>query len=489
VFSRGAIDAERIFRQIGHLLSPIFTFGILGLMVCRIWAHYSFSIFDDAFITFRYARNLCSGEGLVYNSGEWVLGTTAPLYSLILSLMCMAGIPIEYSSTALGLISDVVVGILAFSAISHSFSLRAGVIFLLLFALSPTLNRIGASGMESSLFLMALIVAVLSYTRGHTIVAVLIGTIAYFLRPEGVLLLLLFGLAELTKGRLWKALTLAAVSLAVAVPALLLINVFYGSILPQSVTAKATMVNGTLYAVAQTLFWSDRFTMLILPFAVVGVVPCLRRPGFARFLLLFAGAYAVAYFGGRPYMWPWYGTPTIFAIMIAAGVGADTILRRVPRLGRWVNSARIQFAAPVLIVILLTLTHYMHSGNDVNRNVYAPLADWCAHNFSPRSDVLAADIGAVGYFCGGRVLDSAALVWPEAMRYSSDLEIVKEKRPEFIFLNVTEGDRNLLSSLDSVQNYEIVRRFSSRGLQETDPAKIDWSKSWVQDYLMLRVSQ
>src|SRR6202022_2682648 len=39
---------------------------------------------DDAYITFRYARNLAEGLGLVYNPGEWVLGTTAPLWAILL---------------------------------------------------------------------------------------------------------------------------------------------------------------------------------------------------------------------------------------------------------------------------------------------------------------------------------------------------------------------------------------------------------------------
>ncbi|MCK4741420.1 MAG: hypothetical protein KAS80_03965, partial [Anaerolineales bacterium] len=40
---------------------------------------------DDAFITFRYAQNLIAGNGLVYNPGEWVLGTTTPLYAVMLA--------------------------------------------------------------------------------------------------------------------------------------------------------------------------------------------------------------------------------------------------------------------------------------------------------------------------------------------------------------------------------------------------------------------
>ncbi len=41
---------------------------------------------DDACITFRYAQNLAWGAGFVYNAGEHVLGTTAPLYALLLSV-------------------------------------------------------------------------------------------------------------------------------------------------------------------------------------------------------------------------------------------------------------------------------------------------------------------------------------------------------------------------------------------------------------------
>jgi hypothetical protein len=39
---------------------------------------------DDAYITFRYAANFARGEGLVYNLGDEVLGTSAPLYALVL---------------------------------------------------------------------------------------------------------------------------------------------------------------------------------------------------------------------------------------------------------------------------------------------------------------------------------------------------------------------------------------------------------------------
>src|SRR6266496_3286876 len=63
--------------------------GALGLLVILIPAAYITAAnlpntYDDALITYRYAYNVASGVGFVYNPGEWFLGTTAPLYGLLL---------------------------------------------------------------------------------------------------------------------------------------------------------------------------------------------------------------------------------------------------------------------------------------------------------------------------------------------------------------------------------------------------------------------
>ena len=47
-------------------------------------------IVDDAYITFRYARNIADGLGFVYNPGQPVLGTTTPLYTMLLAALSAA---------------------------------------------------------------------------------------------------------------------------------------------------------------------------------------------------------------------------------------------------------------------------------------------------------------------------------------------------------------------------------------------------------------
>ena len=47
-------------------------------------SHYWF-LSDDCYISFRYARNLVEGHGLVYNPGERVEGFSNPLWVLLLA--------------------------------------------------------------------------------------------------------------------------------------------------------------------------------------------------------------------------------------------------------------------------------------------------------------------------------------------------------------------------------------------------------------------
>ena len=57
---------------------------------------------DDAFITFRYARNLASGNGLVFNLGERVEGATSLSWTLLLAAAETLRLPIEAAALVLG---------------------------------------------------------------------------------------------------------------------------------------------------------------------------------------------------------------------------------------------------------------------------------------------------------------------------------------------------------------------------------------------------
>ena len=66
--------------------APAFVLGLAALIRTAVGLWLGFRPFDDTYITFRYSLNLASGYGFVYNLGEPVLGTTAPLWAMVLAL-------------------------------------------------------------------------------------------------------------------------------------------------------------------------------------------------------------------------------------------------------------------------------------------------------------------------------------------------------------------------------------------------------------------
>ena len=66
----------------------IFLLSVLTLTL--LLAVHNRFIQDDAFISFRYAKNLIEGNGLVFNVGERVEGYTNFLWTILLSLSFLA---------------------------------------------------------------------------------------------------------------------------------------------------------------------------------------------------------------------------------------------------------------------------------------------------------------------------------------------------------------------------------------------------------------
>src|ERR1700692_2518820 len=116
---------------------------------------------DDAYITFRYARNLAEGLGLVYNPGEWVLGTTAPLWAILLAGGYLLGITdLAWLATLLSAICDAASAVLLVALGLRLGWRPAGAALIgLAWALNPMSIAFATGGMETSLFVLMALVA------------------------------------------------------------------------------------------------------------------------------------------------------------------------------------------------------------------------------------------------------------------------------------------------------------------------------------------
>jgi len=73
-------------------------------LVLLVHVNYLRFVCDDAFISFRYAKNFVEGHGLVYNIGEKVEGYTNFLWTLLLSLFMKIGLDPAMVSQVMGIL-------------------------------------------------------------------------------------------------------------------------------------------------------------------------------------------------------------------------------------------------------------------------------------------------------------------------------------------------------------------------------------------------
>ena len=223
-----------------HPAGMILSVGVARLLTGALLG---FRPFDDTFITFRYAKNIGEGFGFVYNAGEQVLGTTTPLWALVLASLSAAGLPMDEASLVVSLIADVVSALFLWLLLTrlgyaHPVAVGAAVLFLCIF----DAFSLARSGMECSLF-VALVTGTLAAAASNRVrTAGLLCGLACLTRPEGVVLIpILLCWGWTARSRLARRDLVAAVGLCilVAVPWVAFAMGRFGSVVPQSVLAKA----------------------------------------------------------------------------------------------------------------------------------------------------------------------------------------------------------------------------------------------------------
>jgi hypothetical protein len=223
---------------------------------------------DDAFISFRYAKNLIDGVGLVYNAGERVEGYSNLLWTLWIAAGLRLGLDAEIWSMAWGIAAyGVCIGLLAMRCARRARGIGGRAVALPIAALAaaahPDWGVFATSGLETSLMTLLGLVGFLCVIEAESRPArawwagVAFG-LAAVTRPEGVLL------GAATTGFLLARRVPRRVVVGVTAPWLVSCLaqvttrfVFYGDLLPN-----------TYYAKSADLAWFDQgWTYTVLYFA------------------------------------------------------------------------------------------------------------------------------------------------------------------------------------------------------------------------------
>lgn len=445
-------------------LSPLALPVALAVMSCLLYVGYSLRFgfvgfpLDDAWIHQTYARNLGLHQQLAYNLGEPSVGSTSPLWTLLLTAAHALRVEPRVWTYLLGALFLALTG-WAIHHLSRSLFPQETLVPSLTAAfclLEWHLAWAAFSGMETILFVFLSVLALERHLAGAS--PVLVGVICGLLtmtRPEGAILLALLVLDSIA-GRsgtirrpTWRGLGTHVVFLMVGfflpVAPYLVFNLSVtGNLFPNTFYAKQAEYEELLISLPVWVRWAR---VAIAPFvgAQILLVPgCLYAAykGLAlrerRILLplawwfvlvsLYAIRLPVTYQHGR------YLIPAIPPLLLLGVWGTLSL----PGLHRIVRHTLL-ISIPVLLLVFWVRGAQQYA-TDVRiiDSELAATGRWIRDNTPSDAVIGAHDIGALGYFSQRYLVDTAGLITPEVIPFIRDedriLKFLADKDVDFVVI-------------------------------------------------------
>ncbi len=455
-------------RSLGRLRDAALVL-LAGLACFQHFAIFRTYVFEDAYITYRYADNLAAGNGFVFNPGERVLGTSTPLFTMLLALPRLAGLEV---ADAGGFVYALCLSLVA---LGGAWILRRGghpnlAVLYALWTLWGTGRIFFYFGMETTFYVALQLAALICALERRPTAAGLLTGLVCLTRYDGVLfagaLLLLLWIER--RAFPLRALTAAA---AVTVPWFLFAQLYFGSVLPNTLGAKSHDVAMAEYMYESTAravrnFFSPcwrfvgagglpRIAVALTVLALIGPLFAQagglfrRRPLLAVLLLqplaLWLGYSAI----GPPLAHSWYLVPALYLLLLLCLLAwGQAVSRRRPADSRGA-------AAAAILSLVLVGASFLHLDEGARRELftkvssplyrqrvdaYSLLARWVQDHGLTDLKVLMREPGFFAYRTHNPVVDAAGLVTPGVFfhgpkeRRSELREVLAAHRPELVLL-------------------------------------------------------
>jgi hypothetical protein len=444
----------------GLRLAPAVTVLSCAAFLALCWVLRGF-VTDDAWISVRYAENLASGAGAVWNpGGPRVEGFSNPLLVCLEAAAAVAGWSAVSAARTLGVLSGLACIVLVHRAGRAVVGEPAAVVGALLTGVSAPFALWAVGGLETTTTAAVLTAAVCQVARADGGRAVLAGALLAllpWLRPEGlVLALALAVLGEAPRLRRPGARAASARRLAVVGGLPLLSQgaleaarlAVYGHLLPNSVLYKSG--TGETFSVLQKFLGQS---LLVVGLAVVGVLLLRGRP---LLLAVPLGVYVVGSLGTLDSVnaFSRFFMPVHPQLALLAGAAVAGLAGRLVA-----GAGRRTVAAAVLAVVVATVASVAPPAGlrDVHRwqqgyttcRVAARVeaADWLLTNTPSETTFAISDAGYVPARAGGRTaVDNFMLNDPLIQRTGpltpgQRADVVHERRPDVLILASREPNR------------------------------------------------
>lgn len=464
---------------------------------------------DDSWIHLQFARNLAAGRGLSYNPGELVTGSTAPLWTALLSLLLPLPGNVLAWTKLLGIALHAA-GVSAAWRLARELGLGRGLaaIAAVLMLTTSWLVWSALSGMEVPLFVFLSLWGLLLHIRERRRerlrpeappLSIAVLAVAALARPEGLLLLVLalldrllvFDREEDDGPLIWRRPRLRPLLVGVAFAALALIGPLLayrwagGSFLPTTFGAKGAGLRqmlpnlAYLHTVIGVFFRSQPFLALLTGAGIVALISRLgtrddpredRREDCgllpALWVLGLPLAYSLLAPGPTKLMGNFgrYYFPLLPVVIVLGMLGLEPAARALKR--------RPLGALLAGLILATALWGFTQGAMRYARNVAnvedsdVKIARWLAGRVPPHAVLAVNDIGAIKFLLPNPVLDLAGIANPEIRQQVGRImaetgmpwaeamaEAIVRRRPDYVVVFP-----KWLPALDSDPRFQAIHR-------------------------------
>lgn len=477
---------------------------IIGVLAVLARAGVAFSTgrtAEDALITLRYAENLAAGQGYVYNPGEHVLGTTTPLYTILLAVLSWlhgpGAAPIVWGKV-LNILADGATCVLLCLWMRRCEKPCAGLLAAALYAVDTRAVNWNGSGMETGLVTLAGIAAIAAYAYGRSSWSAIALALLALLRFDGLLLAGILLIAYIVHERKFP-LRPALLFLALLLPWMVFAFLYFGSPVPTSIQAKLViyprLTEGAfphLGSFLHQMIGSVADGLLAVAF-VIGTVRVLwigtsqyrirQAAGLEGNLeadtrsLAPALIWTVCWFGlfatAKLILFGWYLVPPLPIYLAIAAFGfiecVQWVAGAIHPIRRWLPAAccmAIVIGSASALPGLQRWLSRVQADEDAFRR---PVGEWLRDHTHAGDTIMVESIGYIGYYSQRRILDAAGLVSPRVLSsYRKEIacplwDILKRFHPPLALLYEREYawvKSSAYRERESLEaDYDIVRRW------------------------------
>lgn len=392
---------------------------------------------DDAWIHLTYARNFAEYGEWAFRLGERSAGSTAPLWTFLLSLGYVLQLAPYLWTFFLGWLTLTLLGIFAeITARKFLLSYRSRIPEVgLFFVAAWHLTWSAVSGMETLLHGALIFIALAALSAGsrrYLMLGALAG-LSVWTRPDGVTLLGPLLLTALLTAKSWSTRGAGILKVGLGFGALFLFYLLFnlalsGHPLPNTFYAKQAEYGS--FWMSKTL--EERIGEYLLPifaspFLILapGALLWLKKMIAARNWGALTGlawciGYIAIYFTRLPaYQHGRYVIPALPILYFWGAMGFIEFTHRISA------NKRIVFLWRSLLVVACAAFTFIGARQNA-RDVYwienemVATAKWAARNLPSEATFAVHDIGAMGYFTDNPLLDLAGLINPEVIPFIRD---------------------------------------------------------------------